>query len=116
MDEIGLPYIDLKDSSEDAAALPVQTGPKEAAKVLVQTVRQNYESYTKHKVMEAKEVRQAMGMIGNPSKEDFKGMVWGNMIKNCQVTPDAIANARAILTPIYQACGESQCGRLQRQL
>ncbi len=29
----GLPYIDLKDSSEDAAALLVQTGSKEAAKV-----------------------------------------------------------------------------------
>ncbi len=50
--------------------------------------------------MEAKEVRRAMGMmIGNHSKEDFKGMVCGNMIKNCPVTPDAITNARTIFGP-----------------
>jgi hypothetical protein len=41
-DENGVLYIDLKDSSEDAAALLVQTRSKEAAKVLMQTVRQNY--------------------------------------------------------------------------
>ncbi len=46
--------------------------------------------------MEAKEARQAMGMIGNPSKEDFKGMVRGNMIQNCPVTPTAITNVRAV--------------------
>ncbi len=38
-------------------------------------------------------------MIGNPSKEDFKSMVRGNMIKNCPVTPAAITNAQAIFCP-----------------
>jgi hypothetical protein len=37
-----------------------------------------------------------MGMIGNPSKEDFKGMVRENMIQNCPVSPAAITNVRAI--------------------
>ena len=84
---------------EDAAALLIQTGSKEAAKVLVQTVRQNFEGYTKFKVLEAKEARRAMGMISNPSKEDFKGMVRGNMIKNFPVTMDRISNKRAIFGP-----------------
>ena len=42
-DENGLPYIDLGESSEDAAAMLVQTGSEDAAHALVQTVRQNYE-------------------------------------------------------------------------
>jgi hypothetical protein len=98
-DENGLPYIDLKDLLEDSAALLVQTGSKEAAKVFVQTVQQNYGGFTKRNVLEAKEARHAMGMIGNPSKEDFKGMVRGNVIKNCQVTPDVITNACVIFGP-----------------
>jgi hypothetical protein len=98
-DKDGLPYFDLEDFLEDAAALLVQTGSEEAAKVFVQTVWQNYEGCTKRKVLEAKKARHAMGMIGNPSKEDFKGMVRGNMIKNCPVTPDAITNACIIFGP-----------------
>jgi hypothetical protein len=98
-DENRLPYIDLKDFLEDAAALLVQTGSEEVVKVLVQTVRENYEGYTKRKILEAKEARQAMGMIRNLSKEDFKSMVRGNMIQNCPVTPAAITNARIIFGP-----------------
>ncbi len=38
-DENGLPYINLKDLSEDAVALLVQTGSKEAVKVLIQIMQ-----------------------------------------------------------------------------
>jgi hypothetical protein len=48
--------------------------------MLVQTVHQNYEGCMKRKVLQAKEARRAMGMIGNPSKRDFKNMVRGNLI------------------------------------
>jgi hypothetical protein len=50
-------------------------------------------------VLEAKEARCVMGISGNPSKRDFKGMVSGNMIRNCPVTTDAITNASAIFCP-----------------
>ncbi len=40
-----------------------------------------------------------MGIIGDPNKEDFKGMVRGNMIKNYSVTTDGITNNRAIFGP-----------------
>jgi hypothetical protein len=62
-------------------------------------VQQNYEGYTKREVLEVKEARRAIGMIGNPSKEDFKGMVRENMIQNSPVTPAAIANVCAIFGP-----------------
>jgi hypothetical protein len=65
----------------------------------IQTVQQNYEGFTKHEVLQPKEARRVMGMIGNFSEEDFKGMVRGNMIQNCPVTPDLITNARTIFGP-----------------
>ena len=37
-----------------------------------------------------------MGLIGNPSENDFKGLVSNNMIANCPVTTTAITNARNI--------------------
>ena len=37
-----------------------------------------------------------MGLFGNPSKNDFKGMVSNNMITNCPITTTAITNAWSI--------------------
>ncbi len=46
-DENGLPYIDLGESSEDAAAMLMQTGLEDATHAFVQTVRHNHKGYTK---------------------------------------------------------------------
>jgi hypothetical protein len=56
-DENGLPYIDRKELSEEAAVLLVQTGSKEVANVFVQTVWQNYKGYTKQEILKTKEAR-----------------------------------------------------------
>jgi hypothetical protein len=40
-----------------------------------------------------------MGLIGNPSKNNFKGMVSNNMITNCPITTTAITNGRSIFGP-----------------
>ncbi len=90
-DENGLLYISFEESSEDAAALLVQTGSKEAATAFVKRVHQNYKGYTKREILQVKEAQFAIGMIGNPSKGNFKSMVKGNMINNCPETTNAIA-------------------------
>ncbi len=95
-DENGLPYIDLEDSEEDVATLLVQMGSEEAASAFIQTVRQNYKGFTKKEVLQAKEARRAMGMIGNPSESNFKGLVSNSMITNCPMTTTAITNAQNI--------------------
>ena len=74
-------------------------GLEEAATTLVLTVQQNYKKLTKKEVLQAKEVRCTMGLIGNPSETDFKGMVSNNMIKNCPVTTTDITNAHTIVRP-----------------
>jgi hypothetical protein len=79
-DKTGLPFIDLGKTSEDASAMLVQTGLEDAVNAFVQTVHQNYKGYTKKVILQAKDARQAMWMIENPSEQDFKGMVRGNMI------------------------------------
>ncbi len=56
-DENGLPYINLKDSEEDATMLLVQLGLEEAVSTFVQMVQQNYEGFAKKEVLQAKEAR-----------------------------------------------------------
>jgi len=102
-DEQGLPYIDLEQSGRMAAIMLMQNASQQSTEpegvALVQTVRENYEGYTKREVLRAKEARRAQAMIGNPSEGDFKGMVSSNMIKNCSITPSDIANAKEIFGP-----------------
>jgi hypothetical protein len=71
----------------------------EAAVVLVQTVRGNYEGYTKGKVLKAKEARRVQAMMGNPSEKDYNTMVSNNLIPECPITSMDITNARAIFGP-----------------
>ncbi len=99
-DKNGLPYIDLGESFEDAAVMLVQTGSEDATHAFVQTVRQNYEGYTKKEILRAKEERRAMGLIGYPNEQDFKGMVRANMIPNCPINVNDITNARDIWGPV----------------
>ncbi len=62
-------------------------------------MHQNYEGYTKLKVLQSKEARGMMGMIRNPSKRDFKNIIRGNLINNCPVIPEDVTNAHAIFGP-----------------
>jgi hypothetical protein len=113
-DKKGLPYIDLEQSGRMAAIMLMQktsqqlTEPEGVA--LVQTVRENYEGYTKREVLRAKEARREKPWIGNLGKGDFKGMVSSNMIKNCLITPSGIANAREIFGPALASVrGKTVC-------
>ena len=83
-DKQGLPYIDLDASGEAAATM------------LVQTVRGNYEGYTKKEVKRAKEARVLQGMIGGPSDKDYTTLVSAKMVSDCDVATADITNARNI--------------------
>ena len=71
----------------------------EVGSSFVQTVRGNYEGYTKQKLLHAKEARRAQVLLGNPSKKDYRGMVSSNMIENCPISTSDVSNARAIFGP-----------------
>ncbi len=107
MDEQGLPYIDLDGPGEEATIMLLERVQGKRSKAageliktaLVQTVRGNYEGYTKKEILKANEARRAQGMIGNPSEKDYKGIVSGNLITNCSITTTNISNARAMFGP-----------------
>jgi hypothetical protein len=105
-DEQGLPYIELDGPTGCKAAVMLLQSMQQEHRVCtgvevlhVQTVRGNYEGHTKRDVLQAKEAQRAQAMIGNPSKGDFKGMVSGNLIKNCPITTTDITNACKIFGP-----------------
>ena len=107
-DEQGLPYIDLAKSRHEAARMLMQlaemtvSGDDKTAQVgssFMQTVRGNYEGYTKREVVRAKEARQGQALLGNPSEKDYQGMVSSNMKKNCPISTSDVSNARAIFGP-----------------
>jgi hypothetical protein len=116
-DEQGLPYIDLEQSGRMAAIMLMmlmqnasQQSTESKGMALVQTVRENYEGYTKREVLRVKEASCAQAMIGNPSKGDFRGMVSSNMIKNCSITLSDIANAKEIFWPALASVqGKAVC-------
>jgi hypothetical protein len=99
-DKQGLPYIDLDEPGEEATIMLLQCvqgkqskGAGELIKTaLVQTVRGNYEGYTKKDILKANKERRAQRMIGKPSEKDYKGMVSGNLITNCPITTTDISN------------------------
>jgi hypothetical protein len=104
-DDQGLPYINLDESGQEAAvmlletAMTVELEKSKEGLINVQTVWENYEGCTKREILKAKEARQAQGLIGNPSKSNFRGMVREDMIRNFPITSDDVTNARAIFGP-----------------
>ena len=83
----GMPFIDL-DGVDGEMALD-----------FVQTIRGNYDGFTRREVEEARAAREAQGMMGHPTDRDFLGMVRANMIHNCPVTASAAENANRIFGP-----------------
>jgi hypothetical protein len=67
--------------------------------MLVQTVRGNYEGYTKQEVLKAKEACRGQALIGNPSEKNYRNMVSRNMIANGPFLKSDITNARASFVP-----------------
>ncbi len=67
--------------------------------VMMNTMRGNFEGYTKHDIKKGQEARCLQGMIGNPTEREFVGMVCENLITNCPVTVRDINNAHQFFGP-----------------
>ncbi len=67
--------------------------------VHVNTVRDNYEGFSRNQIKQATIAQQLMGMVATLSTHDFQGLVCLNLLKDCPVTNDDIKNAHAIFGP-----------------
>jgi hypothetical protein len=95
--EKGLHAINLRENP-DAAYLLVNDADL-AFHSPVQTVRRNYEGFTKKQVQRATLARRIMGMIGAPTEREYQGLVRINFLQDCPITPSDIANAHNIFGP-----------------
>ncbi len=109
-DKQGLPYNDLDGSAQEVATMLMQMGAwqhvasgqnctKTEHTMLVEMMQGNYTGYTKNNILMAKQARRAQAMMGNPSKEDYKGVMSNHLISNCPVAHANITNAHTIFGP-----------------
>jgi hypothetical protein len=62
----------------------------------VNTVRKNFNGFSRKQVEGATAACRLMGMVAIPSPCDFEGMVHLNMLKDCPITNDVIKNVHTI--------------------
>ena len=74
-----MPYIDLRESQDGI--------------IMLETVRKNFEGYTKKQVERAILARKTQAMVPHPPDEKFKQMVNHESFKNCNVKVEDITNA-----------------------
>jgi hypothetical protein len=74
--------------------------------VLVNTVRGNFEGYTRHKFKKAQDARRLQRIIGNPTEQEFAGMVREKLITSCPVTVQDVPNANRIFGPDLANIGQ----------
>ena len=86
----GFPYLDLR-KTHDLEGL-----------ACVQTMRENFEGFTKRELKRAILARQKQQQVGIPSEAEFARMVSGNHVKNATFTVQDISNARAIYGPLLE--------------
>ncbi len=95
----GMPYVDMR-ADADTFIVPTDTFKKEAGVIMVQTVRNNYEGFTKEEVRQAIAAREAQALMAHPSDEALKHLVSStNAVRNLDITVPAISNARDIFGP-----------------
>ncbi len=99
----GLHYVDLS-TMPKAAYMLVNTStedddePKEHI-LHVNTVRDNFEGFTKKQVQQAHCARRLMSMLASPFEQDFQGLVHSHMLPECPVTYKDVKKAHTIFGP-----------------
>ena len=72
---------------------------------LIETVRKNFEGYTKKQIEKAILAREVQAMTGHYPDKKFKRMVSSKSVKNCPVSVNDVTNARAIFGPNLDRLG-----------
>jgi hypothetical protein len=69
------------------------------ANLMIATVKENREGYTKRQFERAKEARKLYRILGCATLQDFKNILRQNIIANCPVTTEDVNIAEAIFGP-----------------
>ena len=96
----GMPYLGLRENKE--------------ALTLLETVRGNFEGYTKHQLVKAIEARKLHAKLAYPADEKLMQMVSRSGFKNCNTTAGTLKFQTPFLVPIVQQCVVKLCGKHQK--
>ena len=88
LSDIGLYYYDARSTNNSQR-------DKEAI-VMINTVENNMKGFTAREVKGANEARKLYQIVGRPSELNFKNMIKFNLLHNCPVTLEDVANALQI--------------------
>ncbi len=90
----GMPYVDLT-RPDDHIMFNVD------GMVMIETVRKNYEGFTREQVTRTAEVCDALAMMAHPAEEKFKKHVVSSahVVRNFNLFLQDIANANALFGP-----------------
>ena len=80
----GMPYLDMRDKQ---------------AVALLNTVRDNFEGYTKRQIQKAIEARKLQAKLAYPTDEKLMEMVSGSGFKNCDTTASDVKVSKAVFWP-----------------
>ena len=80
----GMPYLDMRDKQ---------------AVTLLNTVRDNFEGYTKRQIQKAIEARKLQARLAYPTDEKLMEMVSGSGFKNCDTTASDVKVSKAVFWP-----------------
>ena len=72
---------------------------RKAGVCLAETVADRAEGYTPRQIMEAKQARKMMSMMGSPSSATLQRMVRDNLVNNCPVSVTSIKIADDVFGP-----------------
>jgi hypothetical protein len=62
-------------------------------------VTENRKGHALHQLERAKEARKLCHIVGAPTMDDFKSLLWMNIIKNCPVTAEDVNIAEKMFGP-----------------
>jgi hypothetical protein len=85
--------VEFKPSSRGLHYHGVSDPSRNVGLMLINTVRENFEGYTRHDVERAREAQRIQGMIANPTEREFADMVQEKLLTNCPITIRNVENA-----------------------
>jgi hypothetical protein len=108
--------VEFKSSPRGLHYLDVTDKDSRVEWMLVNMVRANFEGFTRREAEKAYDARRLQGMIGNPTKSEFAGMVCDNLITNCPVTVHDVNNTNHFFGPDLANLRGRQLGQSQNTI
>ena len=102
-----MPYVDVQTFWEKLSLINLDDHLTKT----IETVRKNFEGWTKKEIQDAVSAHEAQAMVVHPPDAKFKQLVGSKILKKCRVKVNDITNACAIFGPYLPVFGARKTRR-----